>query len=212
MTAEANERVEQKHYLRFSVPQRLQHILLIASFTILALTGLPVTGADAVVLGLADELVDSGDKERVLADLAAELAGGDSPGGVTTPVDAAASELEAKRAWIDECYAGDDAATIIERLLAHPDPDAQAAGKIIGERSPHSVVVTLAGLRRARAMTLHEVLDQDRRLGRVFAKHPDFREGVRALLVDKDNDPRWADASVADVDPAQVAAAFGGEL
>ncbi|NLX08262.1 MAG: hypothetical protein GXY36_01255 [Chloroflexi bacterium] len=41
MTAEANERVEQKHYLRFSVPQRLQHILLIASFTILALTGLP---------------------------------------------------------------------------------------------------------------------------------------------------------------------------
>jgi len=119
--------------------------------THLALTGLPVTGADAVVLGLADELVDSGDKERVLADLAAELAGGDSPGGVTTPVDAAASELEAKRAWIDECYAGDDAATIIERLLAHPDPDAQAAGKIIGERSPHSVVVTLAGLRRARA-------------------------------------------------------------
>ena len=55
MTAEPNERVEQKHYLRFSVPQRLQHILLIASFTILALTGLPQKYAAE---GIAQSLID----------------------------------------------------------------------------------------------------------------------------------------------------------
>lgn len=188
--------------------------------THVALTGLPFDAADAVVLGLADGVVAVSDKERVLADLAAAVAafaGAEEPpsaaagdeDGDEEPQVAPASELEAHRGWIDECYAGDDAAAILERLRAHPDPAATAAGEALAARSPYSVAVTLAAIRRARGMTVHEVLAQDARLGRAFAAHPDFVEGVRALLVDKDHAPQWADASVADVDPADVRAAFG---
>lgn len=187
--------------------------------THVALTGLPVGPADAVVLGLADGVVAQSDKDRVLADLAAGLEaarpGGAEPAGgdeadASEPQVAPASDLEAQRGWIDECYAGSDAATILRRLQEHDDPAARAAGEVIATRSPHSIVVTLEAIRRAADMDVHQVLAQDTRLGPHFARHPDFHEGVRALLVDKDKNPQWADASVADVDADQVAAAFEG--
>ena len=187
--------------------------------THVALTGLPFGAADAVLLGLADGVVAQSDKEEVLADLAAalgeEVEDADSAGteAAEAPSDephvAPTSELEVQRGWIDECYAGDDAAAILARLQAHADPQAQAAGEAIAARSPHSVAITLAAIRRAASMDVHQVLAQDARLCESFVDHPDFVEGVRALLVDKDNAPVWADASLADVNAAVVAAAFG---
>ncbi|MDQ3527897.1 MAG: enoyl-CoA hydratase/isomerase family protein, partial [Actinomycetota bacterium] len=50
---------------------------------------------------------------------------------------------------------------------------------------------------------------QDTVLGRAFAGHPDFAEGVRALLVDRDNAPRWVHAELASVSRDEVLAAFG---
>lgn len=167
-----------------------------------ALTGLPMTGADAVAMGLADRLIDSGDRESVIAEFAASgqvLVGDASP----------ESPLVAQRSWIDECYAGDDAAAILARLGAHGDPRAGEAAETIAKRSPHSVAITLEALRRARHLSVREVLAQDRVLGGAFVTQPDFAEGVRALLVDKDQAPRWEHASVADVPREQVLAAFG---
>lgn len=184
--------------------------------THVALTGLPVGPADAVVLGLADGVVAQADKETVLADLAAGLEaarpGGAQPAAKDQTQDAPVaptSDLEAQRGWIDECYAGTDAAQILHRLQNHDDPAARAAGEAIDQRSPHSIVITLEAIRRAADMDVHQVLAQDTQLGPHFAQHPDFAEGVRALLVDKDKNPQWADSSLAEVDPAVVGAAFG---
>jgi len=58
--------------------------------------------------------------------------------------------------------------------------------------------------------TLGQVLEQDLMLGSAFAGSPDFVEGVRALLVDRDNAPRWRHASLEDVDPAEVTQLFTG--
>lgn len=180
----------------------------------LALTGSPVTGADALVLGLADELVRSQDQEQVLTALredptldAAALAGRVGAAGEGL-ADAEGSWLHAQRGWIDECYAGDDAAVILDRLRARPETEAQEAAEVIASRSPHSVAVTLEALRRAATLDLAGVFAQDQRLGAAFAGHPDFTEGVRAQLVDKDRQPRWADASVRDVPRELVLAAF----
>lgn len=199
--------------------------------THVALTGAPVGGADAVLLGMADAVVPSGEasQERVLAALredptrdATALAvvaagrsatGGSEPPTEPSPADEAASVqaswLGQQRHWIDECYRGDDAGEILRRLREHPEPAAQEAAELVGSRSPHSVAVTLEALRRAGSMTVPEVLAQDLRLGPVFAAHPDFVEGVRAQLVDKDRQPRWQHASLADVTRAEVLAAFG---
>lgn len=58
-------------------------------------------------------------------------------------------------------------------------------------------------------MTLDEVLAQDMVLAEHLVPGPDFIEGVRAQLVDKDRNPRWTHARVEDVSRREVLAAFG---
>lgn len=185
--------------------------------TYAALTGLPVTGADAVAMGLADAVVGSDRQDTVLAalvtavadglhtgakaDLLARLLGGQIPPVPDSP-------LLHEQHWIDECYAGDDAAVILQRLRERPEARAREAAEAMAARSPHSVAVTLEALRRAADLDVHEVLAQDYVLCRTFLHHPDFAEGVRAQLVDKDRSPRWTHGSVADVDRREVLAAF----
>ncbi len=177
--------------------------------THVALTGTPVGGADALALGMADALVPSSAKDRVLSALRQDPAQGASELTREVGQQTGRSWLQDNRAWIDECYAGDDAGVIVERLRGHASDEAREAGEVVASRSPHSVAVTLEALRRAAAMDVRAVLAQDLVLGRTFAQHPDFVEGVRAQLVDKDRQPRWAHGSVAEVPREEVLAAFG---
>lgn len=174
--------------------------------TYLAMTGLPVDGADAIACGLADALIDSEEIPKLIDRLAAgELL--DSRVGDTTAV----GSLAAERAWIDSCYAGNDAGTILRALRAHPAPGAQRAAKVLASRSPMAVSIALEAVRRAAQMdTLAQVLEQDLMLGTAMADSADFVEGVRALLVDRDNAPRWQHQSLAEVDPAEVTRSFTG--
>lgn len=149
--------------------------------THLALTGTTVGARDGVLVGLADEI------------------DGEAEPGV----------LEASREWIDECYAGDDPAAIVARLEASSHPDARAAASEMRRRCPLSVAVALEAVRRAASMTLDEVLAQDMVLAEHLVPGPDFIEGVRAQLVDKDRNPRWTHARVEDVSRREVLAAFG---
>lgn len=149
--------------------------------THLGLTGASIGAVDAVAVGLADEVV------------------GEAAPGV----------LAEARRWIDECYTGADAATIVQRLEEHPEPDARAAASVLRQRSPLSVAVTLEALRRAAAMeSVAEVLAQDAVLTSHFVPAPDFSEGVRAQLVDKDRTPRWQHARIEDVTRDEVLAYF----
>ncbi|ADD41208.1 enoyl-CoA hydratase/isomerase family protein [Stackebrandtia nassauensis] len=168
-----------------------------------ALTGLPMTGADAVLCGLADTVVEPADIESIIDALAA----GTPPAELALPVPPPA-ELEAERDWIDACYRGEDAVAIVAALRGRPEPAARRAAEVIASRSPLSVAVTLAAIRKAATMSLAEVLDQDRRLGRHFVTEPDFVEGVRAVLVDRDDNPRWRHDGLADVTADEVARMF----
>lgn len=132
-------------------------------------------GGDAIALGLADESTDG-------------------------ELDAPLHSPEA--AWMQECYVGDDAVAIVERLEAHGHPDAARAAESIRARSPLAVHVALRALRRAETKTLREVFTQDLVLAERMLE-VDFPEGVRALLVDKDQQPRWRWARLEDV-PADV--------
>ena len=149
--------------------------------THLALTGASVNATDALRLGLADE--GSGP----LPEPDPALAGG----------------------WIAECYAGDDPSTILQRLEAHPDPSARETAAELRRRSPLSVAVTLEALRRAASITfLPDLLPQELALAVRLSSGPDFAEGVRAQLVDRDRDPHWSHARVEDVTRAEVLACF----
>jgi enoyl-CoA hydratase len=74
--------------------------------------------------------------------------------------------------------------------------------------SPTAVAVTLKALRRARDLSLREVLQQDLRLSIRFAAHGDFPEGIRAQIIDKDRRPSWDPRSLDAVTRASVDAFF----
>ena len=146
----------------------------------LAMTGRTIDAATAYGLGLVDEV--EGMNEPGMPDLD----------------------------WVDECFAGDDPAAIIARLEASDDERARAAGREIRAKSPLSVCVALAAVRRAAGLAdPAEALDQDLRIARGLLPDCDFVEGVRARLVDKDRAPRFAIARIEDVDPSRVRAIVG---
>ncbi|HEY3573303.1 MAG TPA: enoyl-CoA hydratase/isomerase family protein [Arthrobacter sp.] len=160
-----------------------------------ALTGAHLTGPDALFLGLADHLVPSGS----LADLAAALENESAEDAVVRLAEKPpGSALEAQRDWIDACYATDDAEEIVRRLRS-AGGEAAAAADTIEAKSPTAVKVTLASLRRSNGLSLDQVLAEEYRVGLHCLAGPDFREGIRAQVVDKDRNPQWRPATLQEV-------------
>ena len=176
-----------------------------------ALTGARLGPGDAIAAGLADLYLDAADLATLPDSLVSAL---ESGGSATTFVHglarpAPAAELwPSQQPWIDDCYAGDDPIAILARLRGHDEPEARAAADVLAAMSPIAVAVTLRAIRRARTMTLAEVLDQDLTLSVRFAAHHDFPEGIRAQITDKDRRPRWNPPTLDLVTPAAVDAFF----
>lgn len=85
--------------------------------------------------------------------------------------------------------------TQIKTMLAHTQTVwAETTLQQLQQKSPTSLAVTLEQLKRARMCSLDECLNMDYALTYHFMQHQDFFEGVRALLIDKDKNPRWAEA------------------
>ena len=85
----------------------------------------------------------------------------------------------------------------------------QNMAELIATRSPIALSVTLTAVRRAGHLrTLEEVLQQEFRVSVASAKSHDFVEGIRAQLVDKDRNPQWSPATLAECDDAAIDAYF----
>jgi enoyl-CoA hydratase len=163
-----------------------------------ALTGAHLSGADALFLGLADHYVPSENLPGLAVALESESA---EAAVVRFSAQAPPSELQAQSGWIDTCYAGNDAEEILRRLETNGDAGGEAAdaAKTLETKSPTAVKVTLESLRRAKGVTLDEALAQEYRVGLRCLAGPDFREGIRAQVVDKDRNPRWKPAALSEV-------------
>jgi enoyl-CoA hydratase len=174
-----------------------------------ALTGAHLSGEDALFLGLADHFVASGNLPALAAALESETAEAAVGRFTEKPP---ASALAGQRDWIDACYSSDDAEEILRRLRAFGGDaadEAAEAADTIETKSPTAVKVALESLRRARGLTLEEALEQEYRVGLRFLAGPDFREGIRAQVVDKDRNPRWKPATLHEVSAADVERFFG---
>ncbi|MBX5472648.1 MAG: enoyl-CoA hydratase/isomerase family protein [Acetobacteraceae bacterium] len=170
----------------------------------LGLTGARLLGADAVHAGLATHFVPH---ERLSA-LAAAMA----EDGVA--VIAAFAEklppfsLAPHRACIDRCFGAESVVAILAALAAEETEFARQALTAMRRASPASLLWSFEILRRGVHSELAQCLKTELALSRHVSRHPDFAEGVRAMVVDKDRNPRWSAASVEKVDPAAIAAMF----
>jgi enoyl-CoA hydratase len=174
-----------------------------------ALTGAPFNGADAIALGFADHYVPHSELDAFSAAVASDGVEGALAHYAIEPPP---SELAAQREWIDECYSGDTVIDIVARLRdlgkSGVGP-ANDAANLIGTRSPISLSATFEAVRRAGELeTLEDVLVQDYRVSSASLRSHDLVEGIRAQLVDKDRNPKWSPASLAEVTVAGVASYF----
>ncbi len=171
--------------------------------TYCALTGERFAPADAVNAGIATHRIAS----SRFADLRDGLCG-------TVSVDALLAAFAEPKgqgplaphiAAIDRLFVGERIEDILERLDREQDGGwAAAAAKTIRAKSPLSVKLALAQVRRGKDWSFEECMRAEFRIvSRVVYGH-DFYEGVRAVIVDKDNAPRWSPDTLAAVTDTEV--------
>lgn len=162
----------------------------------MGLTGARLKAADSLAAGVATHYVPSDRQEALIAAL--ESADLDADGEAVEDIleahagDPGASDLALLGGLIDAAFAGDDLAEMKARLEAAGDGWSAKQLSILNSKSPTSCAVTLEALRRGAGLELREVMAQDLRVSmRLLADGSDFYEGVRAVIIDKDNAPQW---------------------
>ena len=118
------------------------------------------------------------------------------------------SVLLEKQELIDRCFAFDTVEDIVEALKAEDDPWCQDKLDMLLSRSPTSIKVALKHFRMAQHDDFDAVIARDFVLAQNFLKANDFYEGVRAVLIDRDNKPAWQPASLTSVSEKDVSAYF----
>lgn len=181
----------------------------------LALTGRRAKAADCLYAGVATHYVPAGAyaalEEALLAE---EFAGGahdvirhliesyaDDPAGEPS--------LPADRVEIDRLFAGHDSlASLIAALEADGGDFAKETLKTLSRMSPTSMAIAFEQMKRGASLDFDDVMKMEFRIVRHVMEGHDFFEGVRAQIIDKDRNPQWSPASLAEVNDADVAAYF----
>jgi enoyl-CoA hydratase/carnithine racemase len=174
----------------------------------LGLTGLTIGAADALYVGLADVFVPGArlGELNALIDTTpgAQLAAGIRAFGARFAHEAGPSALEAARDTIDAYFGAESVAAIMASLEGDANPFAQKALAAMRQRSPLMMCVTREMLLRGAALGVADCLRMERALVRRNFEHGEVLEGVRALVIDKDNAPRWNPPTLDEVTPAMV--------
>jgi enoyl-CoA hydratase len=156
----------------------------------LGLTGARLTGADAVHAGLATHFV----RRVALPSLRVDLAR-DGVAVIAAYADALPPfSLAPQRAAIDRCFGQDSVPGIIAALQDEGTEWARETLAVLARMSPASLIWSHRIIRDGAGRTLPQCLAAELALTREVTRHPDFAEGVRAMVIDKDRAPKWADA------------------
>ena len=181
--------------------------------TWMGLSGEAINGADAITAGFADWYVPQDRVAELLERVAALPAPALAQSIASTirdyTVDGPEGIFCEGRDMIDRCLRFDTVEEIIAALEKEGGDLAAKTLTAMRAKSPTSLKVTLKMLREARHST-----DLETCLEREFAgtlqvvKVPDFYEGIRAAIIDKDRNPKWSPATLKDVKPESVDAFF----
>lgn len=167
----------------------------------LALTGNSIRTGDAVWSGMATHFIPSGSIPGFIEALEEDIEDGLKQFSAAPD---RKGEAQENRQCIDECFGHYTVEDILAALHKNKSAWAKGTAATLESRSPVSLKVSLAHLRRAKAEDFDTIIARDFILAQHFMKGHDFYEGVRAALVDKDKLPQWVPARLSDVTEAEV--------
>ena len=189
----------------------------------LALAGDHILGADGIAIGLGDHYLASSRQAEVWQALGEQqFADGDAVRSwLKQQMDATPAETEAfaaSRAEAEKYFGAESFKAIVQQLEADTGSEwAQKCAGALRKRSPLLLHVVFEQIRRGRHMTVAEDLRMERDLVRhcFFPQHmgrtmvgSEIIEGVRALVIDKDNNPQWNPPRIEDVTDEMVDAFY----
>ncbi|MGC6399715.1 enoyl-CoA hydratase/isomerase family protein [Sphingomonas sp. FW199] len=165
----------------------------------LAVTGARIDGADCLALGLATHFLPAERLEDAKARIIADPTGIEA---VLADLSAAAPQprILSHRDAIDRLFASDRLEEIVAALEADDSDFARDTLGTIRTKSPQAMKVSLKLLLDAATMpTFEDEMRQEYAVATRVVQRPDFIEGVRALIVDKDNAPVWNPSAISDM-------------
>ena len=179
-----------------------------ASGHYLALTGNRIKRADALNLGIATHAVKGGTEEEIIAALAA----GEDVDSLAARLkdDAGEAPIAALAQKIERYFNQPSLAAVFAALEAGAASDLFAAETLAGmkKKSYASMAISFEQMKRGGAMDFEEAMVTEFRIVSRIIRDTDFYEGVRAVIIDKDNAPRWNPATLEGIDPAVIEAHF----
>lgn len=180
----------------------------------LALTGFRLKGRDVHRAGVATHFVDS----NKMVDLEQELVQCPSVEHITQVLDSYQNQsslgsdkpfvLEKHIGDIDRLFSADSVDAILENLRADGSEFATKQAETLSRMSPTSLKMTFRQLQLGGALSLKDVLIMEYRLSQACMRGHDFYEGVRAVLVDKDQSPHWSPSSLDQVSDQDLDSCF----
>ena len=172
----------------------------------LGLTGARLKTADALFAGIATHVVPKAKREALLS----RLSEGEAPDEVLEALgekNEAAPLAELSRR-VDAVFSTQSVEEILRRLDDTGDAWALDTAKTIRTKSPTSTKLAFRQIRNGRSLDFDDCMRMEfRMVHRVIAGH-DFYEGVRATIIDKDGQPKWRPATLAEVSDHDIDAYF----
>lgn len=179
----------------------------------LGLTGSSINAFDAKRLGLVDIVIDDAAQEaiiNVLCQTDFSLSSYRQLLAEQFSFAEGVSQLSDHIATIDEVFAKASVEEIMQSLDSE-HPWSSDVIDLLKRKSPTSLKVTFEALRRGKALSFDACMDMEYGLMQHFLGSHDFFEGIRALLIDKDRNPRWIPKHLTDVTDEAVASYFAGK-
>jgi enoyl-CoA hydratase len=172
----------------------------------MALTGGRLDGGDCVAEGLADAYLPVAKTDALIATLADA---GDVDAAIASVAEPAPEgRLSADRAHVAKHFTKPSLQAVLTSLSDSAGEWAAKQVKALRSKSPLAVALAWEQLERGAKLDFESCLTLEYRIALHSFQLGEFREGVRALIVDKDNQPKWRDARIEDVSTADVQAHF----
>ncbi|TKB43086.1 enoyl-CoA hydratase/isomerase family protein [Thalassotalea mangrovi] len=181
----------------------------------LGLTGASVNAADALHVNLADHFLTN-ERKQVLLDQLIEVHWGDtislnhekltkvlSSLGAEVKSSLPKSNLVKHQQLIESLTSGSSLSEIVDAITTIDSDDKwlQRAQKTLQHGSPLSAHIIYRQLQTSKPLSLSDCFRFELSLASKCAEYGEFQEGVRALLIEKDNQPKWKFATIDEVDP-----------